>query len=146
MPVGALGQIKLLNNEIKPPGATLYDLVVQTSVMYAVEFYNTHKVFNAFDNSDPNNPVPINVEANAYLTAMLKVSNFAIVNNKDVMLNLTRTIATLIGNALPNLGALIALHETNGGQWETFVFDQMKKSFEYVGRITRQQKTAYAAI
>lgn len=143
MALNATEQLRLMSGEIKPPSNTLDVLVHQSAFMYSKTFYDTYKDFPETDNTDPLNPVSINIEATSYRNKMRASVNRTITNRGDNIATLTRVITTIIGASTAPVITIAALQGATDVDWSNFIFNNMEKAIEYISDVKRSEKTAY---
>ncbi len=146
MAITSITQIKLITGEVSPPETTFDALIHQTAYMFAINFYNTYKEFETVDNTDPENPVQINVKANAYLTKMFNVCQQALTSNSDAIKRLTRLMSVIIGEVISDEAALDGMHNANKAIWESFTASKMDEAFEYYSNVRKDEKAGYLAL
>ncbi len=144
MALTATEQLTMMSGETKPPSNDLNVLVHQVGFIFSRDFMINYKDFPTVDNTDPDNPIAINTEANSYLNKMLRLANDVFNNSKDNVNILTRILTTIIGAEASITIAI--LNNATDDQWSAFLLDNMDESFEYVAGVTHVEKSAYEAI
>ena len=140
MAITVLQELQILDskNDIGP-GVILVDLVHQIAMGEGVEFHINYKVFPIVDEVDE----PINTEAQLYLTKVLGVISSVYSINNQTVNSLTKLVVSLIGNSSHDWAAVQAASDT---QWETFITENMLRTFELLGRVLKSEQTAYNAL
>lgn len=136
MAISALEQLQILDRKIGP-SVILVDLVHQIAMGEGVKFHSNYKVFPIADAEG----VPINTDAQLYLTKVLGVISSVYSINSQTVNSLTKLEVSLIGN-----DESITWGQAQGAtdaQWETFIADNMLRTFELLGRVLKSEKTAY---
>ena len=131
MSLTIIEQLNLIKGTAKPPSTSLDALVHQASYNYAKSFYD-----NVKDTTG-------NAEATNYANKIFAVAKRVLRNEQGVTAILTRMIITIIG---ASAATYAQVQTATDAQWEAFMTGQMDETFEYVGDVRKEEKTAYTAI
>ena len=141
MSLTVLEEMKILGGEVGP-SVILLDLIHQSAVGKGIDFHINYKVFDTVEVVEEVE-VPINTEANNYLTKMLSVIDRVYRKENNTVNSLVKLEVSLIGSSSVNFGQVQGASDE---QWETFIIDNMLRTFELLGRVLKSEKTAYDAL
>ncbi len=138
MALTVLEEMQILGGQ-EGPSVSLLDLIHQSAVGEGVDFHINYKVFDIVDEFDE----PINVEANSYLTKILSVIDRVYRIDNSTVNSLVKLEVSLIGDSTVTFSQV---QSATDEQWETFIVDNMLRTFELLGRVLKSEKTAYDAL
>lgn len=141
MAITVLLELKILKGDIGP-SVILVDLVHQIAMGEGVSFHTKYKVFDTVELVD-DVELPINTEANSYLNKVLGVISRVYQVDSHTINSLKKVVVSLIGNSSHDWEAVQDATDEN---WETFITENMLRTFELLGRVLKEEKTAYEAI
>ena len=142
MALTVLEEMKILGGEVGPTGVILLNLVHQSAVGEGIDFHINYKVFDTVEIINEIEE-PINTEANNYLTKMLSVIDRVYRVDNNTINSLVKLEVSLIGNSSVTFSQV---QSATNEQWETFIVDNMLRTFELLGRVLKLEKTAYDAL
>lgn len=132
MALTVLEEMQILDREIGP-SVLLIDLVHQSAVGEGIEFNIGYKEFDG----------EANPEAQLYLDKILSViGNVNRIDGRTID-SLFKLIVALIGNSSVTYQQVVDAEDSD---WETFIADNMLRTFELFGRVLKSEKTAYDAL
>ena len=134
MAITVIEELQILDskNEVGP-SVILVDLVHQIAMGEGVEFHIDYKVFDS----------EANPEAQLYLDKVLAVISRVYNIDNQTVNSLTKLEVSLIGNSAVTWQQV---QDATDEQWETFITDNMLRTFELLGRVLKSEKTAYDAL
>ena len=141
MALTVLEEMKILGGDVGP-SVILLDLIHQSAVGRGVDFHINYKVFDTVEIINEIEE-PINTEANNYLTKMLSVIDRVYRKENNTINSLVKLEVSLIGNSSVTFSQV---QSATNEQWETFIVDNMLRTFELLGRVLKLEKTAYDAL
>lgn len=132
MALTVLEELQILNHSVGP-SVILEDLIHQIAMGEGIKFYIGYKVFDG----------TIEVLAQSYLDKLLGI--IARVNQVDsgTIKSLQKIIVSLIGDSTVTWQQV---QDATDAQWETFITDNMLRTFELLGRVLKSEKTTYDAL
>ncbi len=138
MALTVLEEMQILSGD-EGPSVILLDLIHQSAVGEGVDFHINYKVFDTVDELDE----PINVEADSYLNKILSVIDKVYRIDNNTVNSLVKLEVSLIGDSVVTWQQV---QDATDEQWETFIVDNMLRTFELLGRVLKSEKTAYDAL
>lgn len=147
MALTVLEELQILNGTVGPD-VILVDLVHQIAMGTGVEFHINYKVFPIKDGEGE----PINSEAQLYLNKILGVINRVYSIDNQTVNSLTKLEVSLIGDSSVSWVDITGdpgppvVPPATDAQWETFIASNMLRTFELLGRVLKEEKTAYDAL
>ena len=141
MSLTVLEEMQILGGEVGP-SVILLDLIHQSAVGKGIDFHINYKVFDTVEIINEIEE-PINTDANNYLTKMLSVIDRVYRKENNTINSLVKLEVSLIGSSSVNFGQVQGASDE---QWETFIIDNMLRTFELLGRVLKSEKTAYDAL
>lgn len=129
MAITVLEELQILKGTVGP-GVLLIDLVHQIAMGEGVQFHIDYKIFDG----------GTNIEAQSYLDKVLGVINRVYDINNQTVQSLQKLEVSLIGNSAVTWQQV---QDATDEQWETFIIDNMLRTFELLGRVLKSEKTAY---
>ncbi len=141
MALTVLEEMQILKGTVGP-SVSLLDLIHQSAVGEGVDFHINYKVFDTIEIVE-GEEVPINVEANSYLNKILSVIDRVYRIDNRTVNSLVKLEVSLIGDSTVTWQQV---QEATDEQWETFIVDNMLRTFELLGRVLKSEKTAYDAL
>lgn len=131
-------QMQLIKGTVKPPSNELIDLVYQSAMKYAFDFFANYKVFSIVSNATP--PVAINADAERYVTKQMVVANNIFNADQPTIGALKRIIVTIIGASSVTLAQVVAANDT---AWESTIGTNMPRAFELLAGVTKRELANY---
>ncbi len=139
MALTVLEELQILKGTVGPEGVILLDLIHQGAVGEGINFHINYKVFDTVEIVDEIE-VSINVEANNYLTKILSVIDRVYRIDNSTVNSLVKLEVSLIGDSSVTWQQV---QDATDEQWETFIVDNMLRTFELLGKVLKVEKTAY---
>lgn len=137
MALTATEQAKIMNGEIKPSGAgSLQNLVHQTAVSLAINFYETAKDTSAVADATEKQ------RAESYKNKFYQVAQRVLKNDESTIKALTRIIVAILATKSFTYSQVSAAQDAD---WDTFVSNNCDEAIEFLWDIRKEEKTAYTA-
>ncbi len=131
MSFSVLEELKILDHSVSPK--FLGSLIHQIAMGEGIAFYTGYKVFDG----------TIEVLAQSYLDKLLGIITRVNQVDSGTIKSLQKIIISLIGDSAVTWQQV---QDATDEQWETFITDNMLRTFELLGRVLKSEKTAYDAL
>ena len=132
------------------PDIGLVKLIALIALDFAVDFRENCKQFETVDNTDPENPVAINTDANRYKQQMLNLCGRVINSDSSLVNSALKLFITILGRTNYTYSQISEASET---QWVNFIktgnpanatgYDGIKLIFEHIAGTSNEGKTEY---
>ncbi len=125
-----LEELKVLGGEVGPSDVILLDLVHQCAVRKGIDFYINYKTF------DPEQ-FP---KAQIYLDKILNVIRGVFRVDQRLLKSIIKLTVAIIGDSSHTWEAI---QEATPEQWETFINDNILRTFELLDHVLQDEKLEY---